>query len=52
MGKYEVNCPVCSADVPINGDERKGEEIACTLCSAPLKLTRDASDDAAEAEED
>jgi hypothetical protein len=52
MGRNEVTCPICSADVPISGDEAKGEEIMCTVCGAPLKLTRPGTDDEAEAEED
>ena len=52
MAKNEVTCPFCSADVPLAGDEAKGEEIFCELCGAPLKLSSDASDEDAEAEED
>jgi transcription initiation factor TFIIIB Brf1 subunit/transcription initiation factor TFIIB len=52
MAKNEVVCPICSADVPLSGDERRGEEIFCTVCGAVLKLTSDAGDEDAEAEED
>ena len=52
MAKNEVTCPICSADVPLAGDEAKGEEIFCEVCGAPLKLSSDASDEDAEAEED
>lgn len=52
MGKGEVTCPVCSADVPLGGDERAGEELFCGMCGAPLKLKADASAEDAEAEED
>ena len=52
MAKNEVVCPICSADVPLSGDEAKGEEVFCTVCGAPLKLTAPAADDDAEAEED
>ena len=48
----ELICPVCSADVPLGGDERKGDEIFCPVCSAPLKLKADYGDDEIEAEED
>lgn len=52
MAKNEVVCPICSADVPLSGDERKGEEVFCTVCGAVLKLTSNPDDDEAEAEED
>ena len=48
----EINCPICNADVPLAGDERRGEEVFCTVCSAPLKLKGDYGDPDLEAEED
>ena len=47
----ELSCPVCSADVPLGGDERRGEEVFCEACRAPLKLTADYGDEDLEAEE-
>jgi hypothetical protein len=38
MRVYDIACPICNADVPLNGDERPGEEIFCTFCGAPLRL--------------
>jgi predicted amidophosphoribosyltransferase len=52
MARNEVVCPICSADVPLAGDEARGEEVFCTVCGAPLKLTAAASDEEVEAEED
>ena len=52
MAKNEVVCPVCSADVPLSGDEARGEEVFCSVCGAPLKLTARADEDDCEAEED
>ena len=52
MAKNEVLCPICSADIPLAGDEKSGEEIFCTVCGAPCKLTGDASGDVCDAEED
>ena len=46
------SCPVCDADLPLRGDERAGEEVFCTYCDAPCRLTAAASDDACEVEED
>jgi len=34
----ELSCPVCSADFPLSGDEKPGEEVFCTYCGAPCKL--------------
>lgn len=50
--KSEVTCPICSADVPLAGDEKRGEEVFCTVCGAPLKLADGKDDDSFEAEED
>jgi hypothetical protein len=46
------SCPVCNADLPLAGDERKGEQVFCTYCGAPCRLTAAASDEACEVEED
>ncbi len=48
----EITCPICNADVPLAGDERRGEEIFCSVCSAPLKLKGDYGDEDLEVEED
>jgi hypothetical protein len=49
--RSELSCPVCSADVPLGGDERPGEEMACAFCGAPLTLAGKNEDDM-ELEED
>ena len=48
----DLSCPVCSADLPVAGDERPNNEIFCTYCGAPCRLTKLASDDDCEVEED
>jgi hypothetical protein len=48
----EITCPICNADVPLAGDERRGEEVFCSVCSAPLKLKGDYGDEDLEVEED
>jgi len=49
----ELACPICNADVPMDGDEEPGSEVFCAYCRAPLKLGRGgADDDDAELEED
>jgi hypothetical protein len=48
----EKSCPICNADFPLRGDERAGEEVYCTYCGAPCRLTAAADDAACEVEED
>jgi len=48
----EVRCPICSADVPLGGDERNGDEIFCTVCGAPILLKGDPRSEDCEVEED
>jgi hypothetical protein len=51
MATDEATCPICSADIPLSGDERAGEEVFCTVCSAPCVLKGN-DDEGFEAEED
>jgi hypothetical protein len=39
MAIRDLSCPICNADLPLNGDERQGDEIFCTYCGAPSRLT-------------
>ena len=48
----ELTCPICSADIPLAGDERKGDEVFCMYCSAPFRITKDATESDPELEED
>ena len=50
--KRDLSCPVCNADFPVSGDELKGEEVYCTYCGAPCKLTASASSEDCDVEED
>lgn len=36
--KQDVSCPVCDADVPLAGDEKKGDEVYCSYCRAALTV--------------
>ncbi len=40
-----LTCPMCDAEVPINGDERLGEQVYCPYCECPLALRKDKTDD-------
>ncbi len=53
MKRQEVSCPICDADIPLNGDERAGDEIYCAYCGAPCKLSQPKDDEGEmDAEED
>jgi hypothetical protein len=41
----DLSCPICSADLPLAGDERKGDEVFCTFCGAPFRISKIATDD-------
>jgi hypothetical protein len=53
MGTPDLECPICSADIPLAGDEKKGDEVYCTYCGAPLRLAGTGEEfDEAELEDD
>lgn len=53
MATRDLTCPVCQADIPLGGDERPGDEIFCTYCSAPCRVVKSGDEeDELEAEED
>lgn len=37
----ELECPVCSAEMPLSGDEKKGDEVVCLFCGSPYRLRTD-----------
>ncbi len=42
---------MCNADLLLSGDEKPGEEVYCTYCGAPCRITQGASE-AFDVEED
>jgi len=48
----DLSCPVCCADLPIEGDESAGAEIFCTYCGAPCRLSASPGSESCEVEED
>lgn len=52
MASQEIVCPVCSADLPLAGDEHSGEEVFCTVCGAPCRLKGEPGSRNFEVEED
>ena len=56
MATPDLSCPVCNADLPLSGEERRGDEVFCAYCGAPCRLTFKpkvpGGEDEASAEED
>lgn len=36
----ELICPVCDADIPLEGDEETGDLLLCSYCSVTFKLIK------------
>ncbi len=36
----EVECPVCGADIPLDGQEKPGELVVCSYCMTTVKLLK------------
>jgi hypothetical protein len=36
----ELECPVCEASIPLEGDEKSSDLIMCSYCKTTLKLLR------------
>jgi hypothetical protein len=45
MASRDLTCPICQADVPLAGDEKPGDEIACLYCGAPCRLAGEPDDE-------
>ena len=48
----DLSCPICDADVPLSGDEKPGEQVACAYCRAPLLVVPGKDEEEQELEED
>jgi hypothetical protein len=49
----DLDCPVCQAHVPLDGDERPGDDVYCAYCGAPCVIRKSGDDpDELELEED
>jgi len=51
MGTRDLSCPICQADLPLDGDEKAGDEVICSYCGAPSRITG-TKDEGLEAEEE
>ena len=38
MASRETYCPYCEAEIPLDGDEKRGDEVYCSYCQMKLKL--------------
>ena len=36
----ELECPICDADIPLEGNEKSGDLILCSYCKVTFKLLR------------
>jgi len=36
----EMVCPICDADIPLEGDEKPGDLILCSYCKVTFKLLK------------
>ena len=35
-----LECPICEADIPLDGDEKSGDLVQCSYCKITLKILR------------
>lgn len=40
MAQHYVECPICEATVPLEDDNKHGDEIFCFSCNMPLTLKK------------
>ena len=36
----ELECPLCEADIPLDGDEKTGDLILCSYCKCTFKMVK------------
>ena len=36
----DLECPICSADIPLDGDERSGDLVLCSYCKVTFRLVK------------
>ena len=36
----ELECPICEASIPLEGDEKPGDLLMCSYCKMTFKLLR------------
>ncbi len=49
----EALCPACDAEILLDGNEKQGDEVFCSYCNVPFRVTKAAGEDSdIEVEED
>jgi predicted amidophosphoribosyltransferase len=48
MTTRDLSCPICQADLPLDGDEKPGDEVICSYCGAPSRITGRPDDEASD----
>jgi len=36
----DMVCPICDADIPLDGDEKTGDWVLCSYCKVTFRLIR------------
>jgi hypothetical protein len=36
----DLQCPVCDADIPLEGDEKTGDLLLCSFCKVTFKMVK------------
>jgi len=36
----EMQCPICEADIPLDGDEKLGDLLPCSYCKVTFKILK------------
>ncbi len=37
----ELECPICDADIPLEGDEETGDLVVCSYCKVTFKYGKE-----------
>jgi hypothetical protein len=40
----ELTCPICDADIPLDGDETSGDLVLCSYCNMTFKMLKTMED--------
>jgi hypothetical protein len=40
----ELICPICEAEIPLDGDEKSGDLVLCSYCNMTFKIQRERDD--------
>lgn len=36
----QMQCPICDADIPLDGDEKSGDLLLCSYCKMTLRILK------------